>query len=415
MTTVAIIATCDTKLQEALFLRDRIRSNNAVTTILIDVGRSPVSNEAIDISQEHLLSKHRGGQDVSQLPRAQVIELMACCASDTVKELFEQGAIDGIVAVGGSGGTALASAIMRQVLPIGFPKLIVSTIASGDTGPIIGETDITLMYSVVDVAGINQILRDILANAGAAIAGAALSFAERKYSEKRAPEQAKKRVAISMFGVTTPGVDAIRKHLESKYPIETLVFHATGHGGKAMERLIQNGTIDAVVDLTTTEICDHLVGGQMSAGEQRLDAAVQAGIPNLVSLGAAELANFGPLDSIPEQYKGRLLYEHNSIVTLLRLSPHESEQVGNFICSKLLKSKRPDMVQVWIPKGGLSMLSVPGAPFADKNADEALFKAIRKGLEGSGIEVMEDERDVNDQGFARDIAEAVATKIGLRG
>ncbi|PHH60186.1 hypothetical protein CDD81_1966 [Ophiocordyceps australis] len=415
MATVAIIATCDTKLQEILFLRDRIRSSNKVTTILIDVGRNPVSNDAIDISQEHLLSKHGGGQDVSQLPRAEVIELMSRCASDAVKNLFEQGVIDGIVAAGGSGGTTLASAIMRQVLPIGFPKLIVSTMASGDTGPIIGETDITLMYSVVDVAGLNQILRDILTNAGAAIAGAALSFAERRCSEKRAPAQATKRVAISMFGVTTPGVDAIRNHLESKYPIETLVFHATGHGGKAMERLIQNGTIDAVVDLTTSEICDHLVGGQLSAGEQRLDAAVQAGIPNLVSLGAAEFANFGPLDSVPENFKSRLLHKHNSNVTLLRLSSYESEQVGNFICNKLLKSKRPNMVQIWVPKGGLSMLSVPGAPFADKDADEALFNAIRKGLDGSGIEVIEDERDVNDQGFARDIAEAVATKIGLRG
>ncbi|KAL7931509.1 hypothetical protein V8C35DRAFT_323658 [Trichoderma chlorosporum] len=417
MASVAIIGSCDTKLKELLFLRDRIEETARVKTILIDVGRDPCVHDAIAFSQAELLSKYGNGKDVSGLTRGDFVTLMSDCASQAVQGLYQQGLIDGIVSAGGSNGTALSAAVMRNVLPVGFPKLIVSTMASGDTRPVVGETDITLMHSVVDVAGLNPILRDILSNAGAAIANAALSYATRrdKKAEDAAAESMKKwRVGITMFGVTTPGVDAIRSHLESNYPVETYVFHAVGTGGRAMERLIREGQLDAVIDLTTTEICDHLVGGVLSAGEGRLDAAVETGLPNIVSLGALDMVNFGPRNTMPEKYEGRVIYEHNPTVTLLRTSPDECREIGGFIARKLSKSKRSDMIEVWIPKGGVSMIAVPGGPFEDGKADEALFEAVKSGLSGSGIKIVEDERHVNDEGFAKDIAEALVAKLGLQ-
>lgn len=415
MATVALLGTCDTKLEELLFLRTQIEEDSRVKVILIDVGRAERKNDAITISQSELLSKYGNGKDVSALPRGELIKFISSCASKVVKHLYDGHFIHGIIAAGGSGGTSLAAAPMREALPIGFPKLIVSTIASGDTGPLVGETDIMLMYSVVDISGLNQVLRDVLSNAGAAIAAAALSYASRQDLQKRQMRESapKKRVGITMFGVTTPGVDVIRSHLESNYPIETLVFHATGHGGKAMERLIRNGTIDAVIDLTTTEICDFLTGGIYSAGASRLDAAVEACIPNIVSLGATDMSNFGPISTVPEKYKGRRLIEHNPVTTLMRSSKDECRQIGEFISNKIKHTKRPDLVEVWIPQGGVSMIAVPEGPFADEEADRVLFDTIREGLKGSGVEIIEDQRDVNHEDFGRDIAEALVKKLAL--
>jgi uncharacterized protein (UPF0261 family) len=408
MARVALLGTCDTKLDELLYLRDVIREAR-VEVMLIDVGRSPVNNEAITVMQADLLRKYGAGQDVANQERGEVVKIMAECATKAVESLYEENFIQGIVAAGGSGGTSIAATAMRDALPVGFPKLIVSTIASGDTGPIVGETDITLMYSVVDVAGLNDVLRNVLSNAGSAVAGMALGYSQRC---QRPNSRTKKRVGITMFGVTTPAVDAIRKHLESKYDVEVFVFHATGHGGKAMERLIREGRIDGVLDLTTTEICDHLTGGAMSAGSKRLEAAAKAGIPNIVSVGATDMSNFGPPNSVPERYKDRKLYEHNSVVTLMRTSPEEAAQVGDFIASKLKTySKDLSAVEVWLPKGGISMIATPGGPFADKEADGRMFEAIEEGLKESGIRIIEDTRAINDEGFARDIAEALAAKL----
>jgi uncharacterized protein (UPF0261 family) len=335
---------------------------------------------------------------------------MAECATKAVRSLYEEGKIQGVIAAGGSGGTSIAASAMRDGLPIGFPKLIVSTIASGDTGPIVGETDITLMYSVVDVAGLNQVLKEVLSNAGHAMAGMASAFSNRKLQQTSPSTQ--KRVGITMFGVTTPAVDEIRKHLETNYDIETFVFHATGHGGKAMERLICEGRLDAVLDLTTTELCDHITGGVMSAGPSRLEAAATAGIPNIISVGATDMTNFGPMTSVPERYKSRKLYEHNPVVTLMRTSQQEAAQVGEFIVSKLKSyTKNPRMVQVWLPKGGISMIATPDGPFVDREADTMLFQVIKEGLAHSGIEVVEDERSINDAGFAHAIAEALVSKL----
>lgn len=408
MARVVLLGTCDTKIDELLFLRDVIREAN-VEVMLIDVGRSPVAHESITVSQTDLLRKHGGGKNVAKQERGEFVKIMAECATKEVESLYDESFIQGIVAAGGSGGTSIAATVMRDALPVGFPKLIVSTIASGDTGPIVGETDITLMYSVVDVAGLNDVLRNVLSNAGAAIAGMALGLSRRG---QQANPSTKKRVGITMFGVTTPAVDEIRKHLESKYDIDVFVFHATGHGGKAMERLIREGRIDGVLDLTTTEICDHLTGGVMSAGSKRLEAAAVAGIPNIVSVGATDMTNFGPMDTVPERYKDRKLYEHNPVVTLMRTSTEEAAQLGEFIVSKLkTHSKDPSVVEVWLPKGGISMIATPGGPFADEEADAKLFHAIKEGLQNSGVEVIEDARAINDTGFARDIAEALAAKL----
>lgn len=410
--TVAIVGTCDTKLTELLFLRDEISKYPKVKTLLIDVGRKPVAHDAVDVCVSDMLSKHTGGAEDTERTRGQFIEMASDCTTKLIQDMFTKGSIDGVISAGGSGGTALASAVMRQALPIGFPKLIVSTIASGDTGPIIGETDITLMYSVVDIAGLNQVLRDILANAAAAIAGAASSYSMRREQRPR-ESPAKKRVAITMFGVTTPGVDAIRSFLESRFPIETYVFHATGHGGRAMERLIRNGQIDAVIDLTTTEICDFIMGGQMSAGDERLDAAIEAGIPNIVSLGALDMANFGPKASVPAKYQDRRQVEHNPIVTLVRSSESDCKSIAEFICDKLKASKNTDLTQVWIPKGGVSMLAVPGGPFYDEAADAALFDTIKANLAQTGIKVVEEPGHVNDLQFATHVAEALVEMMQL--
>ncbi|KAJ4423109.1 hypothetical protein N0V82_002238 [Gnomoniopsis sp. IMI 355080] len=410
--TVLVLGTCDTKLKELLFLRDNIEQASSVRTLLLDVGRDNVEHERIDISQAQLIADHGQGQTTTDLPRGEVVKLMASCAARAVKGLLENGDISGIISAGGSGGTSLAAQVMREALPIGFPKMIVSTVASGDTGPIVGETDITMMYSVVDVAGLNQVLRDVIGNAAAAIAGMAQAYASRpRMSNKE--DKKKKRVGITMFGVTTPGADAIRDRLEGKYGAEAFVFHATGHGGKAMERLVREGKLDAVADLTTTEICDLITGGAMSAEPDRMEAAVQAGIPCVISVGATDMSNFGPKNTVPEAYRSRNLYEHNPVVTLMRSSKDESKQVGEFIVKKVKMAKTPKAVQVWLPLGGVSMIATPGGPFADAEADETLFETIRAGLKGTEIKVVEDQRDVNDQGFAQDVADALAGLMGL--
>ncbi|KAM4054322.1 hypothetical protein HRG_005208 [Hirsutella rhossiliensis] len=414
MATVALLGTFDTKLDELLFLRDRIERNDGVKALLIDVGWRAVDADAISVTPTELVSRHGSTQDVSRFARGKYIDFISRCASRAVKELYQRGEIDGIASAGGSGGTSIASAIMKDVLPIGFPKLIVSTMASGDTRAIVGETDIIMINPVVDVAGLNQILRDVLRNAGAAIGAAALAYAAcRLIPGQQELFTPKKRVGVTMFGVTTPGVNAIRTHLESKYPVETFVFHATGHGGKAMERLIRDGKLDGAIDLTTTEICDLVMGGIMSAGDGRLDAAMETGIPCIISLGATDMANFGPRDSVPDKYKSRKLLEHNPMVTLVRSSKSDCKQIGEFMLRKLRKAARPDKVELWIPKGGVSAIAVPGGPFADLEADQVTFDVLREGLKGSKIKVVEDERDVNDEGFARDIAEALIAAMGV--
>ncbi|KAK3388090.1 hypothetical protein B0T20DRAFT_398060 [Sordaria brevicollis] len=446
MPTIALLGTCDTKLPELLYLRSQILSQappHSTTVFLIDVGRRVISHPAIDMPPSDLLTLYGHPIDdpedmyaIQQLPRNELVEVMSRLATRAIKFLYShterhardpQGnemGIHAIISLGGSNATAVATPVMRNAVPIGFPKLMVSTVASGDTGPYVGEADITMMYSVVDVAGLNEVLRSVLSNAAGAVVGMARAYEERMAEKEQKEKEGdggrgkkKVKVGITMFGVTTPGVDAIRQYLEEKYPVvETLVFHATGHGGKAMERLVREGELDAVIDLTTTELADELVGGVMSAGPDRMRAAVEKKIPYIVSLGALDMVNFGPRETVPERFRkdhGRKLYEHNPTVTLLRTSAEECTEIGRRMCERLRNGGDPRRIQVWIPKGGLSMLSVRRAPFEDRYCDDFLFRAVHNGLEGTGILVKDDQRDVNDKGFAHDVAEAMATLLEL--
>ena len=376
----------------------------------MDVGRQSVSHQDIDYTHAEVLSYLSVQPEMDSMARGQVIETMTSAASSLVTKLHSRQLINGAICIGGSGGTSLGACVMRSTLPVGFPKLLISTVASGNVKNFVGETDITMTHSVVDIAGQNSILNPILENAAGMIAGAAKAYYDRLERDKHevsTDRKRKKTIAITMFGVTTPACDAARMHLE-RNGYEVFVFHATGVGGRAMEKLVSQHRIDGVLDLTTTELADELVEGIMSAGPDRLTAAARAGIPQVVSLGGLELVNFGPRASVPAQFGKRWIYEHNPDITLVRTSVDESRELGKQIAEKLrTHAKKPDVVRVFIPLGGLSMLSIKDGPYYDEAADKALFDSIVKGLDGSGIDVVEDQRAINDDGFSVDMAEVL--------
>ncbi|KAF1344167.1 UPF0261 domain-containing protein [Delphinella strobiligena] len=427
---IIILGTLDTKLPEILYLHDQVTealkecksSLNMVT--LIDCGRIPSpNNDLISVRQEDLIERW-APQDgraskLPSMPRSEAIRFMAECATNCVKYIWNMGKENasmphGILSAGGSGGTTLASTVMREAVPLGVPKFIASTIGSGDTGPIVGETDIAMMFSVVDIAGTNELLRTVLSNAACAVVGMAAGY-ERSLGVTKSDISHKTRVGITMFGVTTPCVDKIREHLEEKCSVEVFVFHATGHGGKAMERLVAEGRLDAILDITTTEICDYLMGGNMSAGPNRLEAALKAGIPNLISLGATDMVNFGPIRTVPERFQARNLLEHNPSVTLMRTTKEECHKIGVYIVDKIREhAARPDPVELVFPKGGVSLIAGPGGAFEDTAADNELRETIKRGLADSQVRIVEDDRDLNDAGFAIDVAERLMRLISLQ-
>ena len=398
--TVLLIGTCDTKFEELFFTKVEI-GRHGVKANLMDVGRSATAEEEIEIPRSDFLD-----QNMSSMDRGELAKAMIAAATPFVKRIHQRKKIAGVISMGGSWGTSIGSAIMRGALPVGFPKLIVSTVASGSVSNFVGQTDITMMNSVVDIAGPNSILDPILTNAAAMIAGAAKAFVSREAPPGNDSVAPRKRVAITMFGVTTPAADAARAILaEEGY--EVLVFHATGMGGRAMENLIREGRIDGVLDLTTTELADELVGGIMSAGPDRLTAASQAGIPQVVSLGALDMVNFGPRSTLPDKFNDRNIYEHNPDITIIRTTVQECRVLGGQIGKKLRAAKRPDLVQVFVPLYGLSMLGVEGGLYHDASADKALFGALQESLHGTGIEIIRDARAINDLGFAVEMAMAL--------
>jgi uncharacterized protein (UPF0261 family) len=281
-----------------------------------------------------------------------------------------------------------------QQLPVGVPKLVVSTVASGDTRPYVGAVDITMMYSVVDVAGVNQISARIIGNAAAAIAGMARATIPE-------PAESRPLIGASMFGVTTPCVTRARERLE-ELGYEVLVFHQTGTGGQSMEELVKAGFIVGVLDVTTTELCDELVGGVLAAHPKRLEVAGGLGVPQVVSLGALDMVNFGPMDTVPEKFRERRLYVHNPSVTLMRTTPEESAELGRRVARKLSSVTGP--TALFVPLRGVSMIATEGQPFYDRAADEALFSAVRENL-GSNVELHELDTDVNDPEFALAMAD----------
>ena len=400
MPTVVLIGTLDSKGAEYGFVRDRLHAAG-VDTIVVDCGTAgpPVIEPDIPASEVAAAV----GADVAALTaagdRGDAVTTMARGAEVIAVRLHEEGRLDGLLAIGGSGGTSIASAAARA-LPIGVPKMIVSTMAASDTRSIIGQSDLILAASVVDVAGLNSLSRRIFANAAAAMAGMVTAAPVEAADERPL-------LAASMFGVTTPSVTQARDILEGR-GYEVLTFHMTGTGGQSMEALIDAGFIRGVLDVTTTELCDELVGGELTAGPNRLTAAGRKGIPQAVSLGALDMVNFGPRETVPKQFDDRNLYVHNDQITLMRTTPEECAALGREVGEKLSAATGP--TALFIPLKGVSMIAVEGGPFHDAAADEALFDAVR-GACGPNVEVIELDLDVNDPSFSQAMADWLSAQL----
>jgi uncharacterized protein (UPF0261 family) len=403
--TVVLVGTLDTKGVEYDYLRSRLREQG-VDVLLVDAGVMGEPLAEPDIGREEVA--RAADAEVTDLAatgdRGAAVETMARGAAEIVKRLRAEGRLDGILGLGGSGGSAIATYAMRQ-LPVGVPKLMVSTVASGDTRPYVGAVDVTMMYSVVDIAGINQISARILTNAAAAIAG----MADAQAIE--IADTGKPLVGATMFGVTTPCVTRARERLE-ELGYEVLVFHATGTGGQSMEALMRGGFIAAALDATTTELADDLVGGVLSAGPDRLEAAGEVGIPQVVSLGALDMVNFGPMETVPERFRERRLYVHNPTITLMRTTPEECAELGRRIARKLNAAQGP--VSLFIPLRGISLIAVEGQVFYDPEADKALLAALRADLDHS-VDVRELNTDINDPAFAEAMADRLHELYGADG
>jgi uncharacterized protein (UPF0261 family) len=384
--TVVLVGTLDTKGEEYAYLRERLEEAG-VATLLVDVGTQGLPRARADVPREDVAAA--GGFDLASLTdRGAAVQAMCAAAPGVVRRLFDEGRCQGVLAAGGSGNTAIATAAMRA-LPVGVPKLVVSTMAAGDTTAYVDVSDVTLMPAVTDVAGLNSVSARILANAAAAMAGM-VTAPPVDLGESRPV------VAATMFGVTTPAVTAAREELERR-GYEVLVFHATGTGGRSMESLVEAGFVTGVLDLTTTELADDLVGGVLSAGPHRLEAAGRRGVPQVVSLGALDMVNFGPRESVPERFAGRNLYVHNPSVTLMRTTPEECGELGRRLGAKLSAATGP--VALFVPLRGVSAISGEGGPFFDPDADAALLAGLHETLDPS-VEVHEVDAHVNDPAFA---------------
>ncbi len=358
-----IIGTCDTKYAELSFVKQLVQKAG-IPAILVDVGTRP-HNYEVDISAKTVANFHSNRPDFLEKNEGRGDAVIAMSIA-LEQFLLSQKDICGVIALGGSGGTSLITKGLRA-LPVGLPKVMVSTVASGNTAPYVGASDIFMLYSITDIAGINQISNTILANAAHALVGMLQNHIP-------AYKVTKPAIGMTMFGVTTPCITQIREQLENNF--DCLVFHATGTGGRSMEKLIDSGYIKKVIDLTTTEICDLHAGGIMSAGEDRMGAIIRKKIPYIGSVGALDMVNFGALATVPEKYKHRNLYVHNSDVTLMRTNLVENIEMGKWIANKLNQMEAP--VRFFIPEKGVSVLSVKGQVFYEPAADKALFETLEK-------------------------------------
>lgn len=388
MATIAVLGTLDTKGIEHGFVAERIRELGH-RALLIDVGTGGAPQLQPDISREEVAAA--GGLDLPALmtraDRGECVSAMAAAAPRLVERLFREDRIQGIITLGGGGGTAIGSAAMRA-LPIGFPKLLVSTMASGNTAHYVGTKDITMMPSIVDVNGLNRISRTIFSRAAGAICGMVSATAPA--------ESVRPIVVASMFGNTTRCINTAIPLLE-KAGYEVLVFHATGAGGRTMESLIESGMVAGVLDITTTELADALVGGVLSAGPDRVNAAGRAGIPAIIAPGCLDMVNFGERHSVPEKFAGRNFYIHNPQITLMRTTPQECRSLGTMLAKKINAYKSP--VTVLIPRQGISVISASGGPFYDADADVALFDALTGNLR-SDVKVISMNCEINAPEFA---------------
>jgi uncharacterized protein (UPF0261 family) len=397
---VIIIGALDTKGSEFAYLREQIQRYD-VETLMIDIGVIGEPPFLPDISSAEVARAAGAGLEQlrAQRDRGAAMATMARGAAALAHQLYADGRVDGMIGMGGSGGASVITSAMRA-LPLAVPKLLVFTLAAGDMKPYIGNRNITVMPSVVDVAGLNRVSRQIFNHAAGAIVG--MLQAAAPAADERPT------LAASMFGNTTPCVDRARAALEAA-GYEVLVFHATGTGGQTMETLIQDGFVGGVLDVTTTEWADEIAGGVLSAGPTRLDAAAQAGVPQVVAPGCLDMANFGPRATLPPQYQDRLLYEWNPTVTLMRTTAEENARIGRIFADKLNAARGP--VRVLVPLRGFSMLDSPGERFWDPQADAAFVAALRAGLRPE-IVVEELNANINDPEFADRAAALLLEMLG---
>ena len=399
MATIAILGTMDTKGQEHAFVAEQIRKRGH-RCLVIDVGILEDAQLKPDVTRFDVAQA--AGKDLKALvakrDRGEAVAAMSEGAPLVLSRLAAEKKIDGVISLGGGGGTAIATAAMRA-LPIGFPKVMVSTLASGNTAQYVGVKDIVMFPSIVDVAGLNRISRQILSRAAGAICGMV---------EAQPPEgDARPVIVASQFGNTTDCVTHARKILEAE-GYEVLVFHATGTGGRTMESLIESGMVSGVLDITTTEWADELVGGILSAGPTRLEAAARNGVPAIVTPGCLDMVNFGPPETVPAKFKGRNFYQHNPQVMLLRTTPEECAQLGKILAKKINLSTGP--VTVFIPLKAISVISAPGQKFHDPVADKALFDNLKQNLR-KDIPVIEMDCTINDSKFAEACAQTLLKHI----
>jgi uncharacterized protein (UPF0261 family) len=394
--TVVIVGALDTKGQEFAFVKQLIETRG-LQSLTVDFGVLGEPAFEPDISRSTVAAA--GGGDLEHFRagehKDEAMKVMATGLAVIVRQLYDTGKLDGIIGMGGSGGTSIATSAMRT-LPVGVPKVMLSTVGGGDVSAYAGTKDITFMPSIVDVAGFNRISRAIYTNAAGAIAGMV---------SMSAPEAAadKPLIAASMFGNTTKAVDHARGLLEQR-GYEVLVFHATGTGGKTMESLIADGLIVGSLDITTTELADEVCGGVFSAGPERCWAASRAGIPAVLVPGCVDMANFWGIDTMPEKYKGRNLYQWNPNVTLLRTNVEENVKMGEMIAAAASAASAP--VAILLPLKGVSQLDSPGGAFWDPEADQACYDAIKRNLK-PGIPVIEVDANINDPEFSGKVAETL--------
>ncbi len=416
MPTIAILGTLDTKGPEHAFIAEQIRGTG-FAPLLIDVGSLDTPSITPDLTRNEVLAALSRGTGVSPVgsspsapedtaailarkDRGECVTLMGRAAAALVTSLHAAGRIHGIISLGGGGGTAIATAAMRA-LPIGFPKLMVSTLASGQVAPYVATTDITMMPAIVDVSGLNRVSRAIFSNAAGAICGMVTAAEARRTAPAATGE--KPLIVASMFGNTTACVTEAKRLVEAA-GYEVLVFAATGNGGRAMESLIASGMVAGVLDITTTEWADELVGGVLTAGPERLDATARAKIPAIVTPGCLDMVNFGERASVPAKFAGRQFYQHNPQVTLMRTTPAECAELGRILAEKINRYSAP--VTVLIPRRAISVISAADQPFHDPAADAALFSAITTHLRPD-IPVRDLDLAINDPAFARACAEAL--------
>ncbi|ANT54230.1 Tm-1-like ATP-binding domain-containing protein [Mesorhizobium amorphae] len=367
MKTAYVVGTWDTKGAELDYIAGLLKAAG-VPTSRIDVSTKPTAAQT-EISAREVAAAHPAGPEavLSNTDRGQAVAAMAVALE---RFISLRGDIGGIIAAGGTGNTALVAPAFRS-LPVGVPKVLVSTVASGNVAPYVGPADISMVYSVTDVQGINSISRRVLGNAAHSLAGMMQSVIPP------AQGQDKPAVGLTMFGVTTPCVRAIVDALSEHH--DCLVFHATGTGGMSMEKLVDSGLLSAIIDTTTTEVADLLVGGVFAASRDRLGAVARRRVPYVGSCGALDMVNFGGIDTVPEKFRARKLHVHNPQVTLMRTTADENSQIGAWLASKLNECE--GQVRFLLPEGGVSLIDVPGQPFYDPEADAALFDAIEAGFQ----------------------------------